>query len=272
MLASKYNSAMRKYFFVVVPLLFWGCEKTFDTVIDTSTDNYQVSSIAGIKDTVDLKVPGDSLLNIRLIFAPGSHVEQAYFDIYASDNSKLNSSPIYMQEIITNIFENSFILEKENPLGNYTVRFFASGNSGSTQQVALRTFFFNNGQDNISPVISNTVIEPDTVVVTQPTVIFTSVEASDSNGVNDLVEVYFIVYRPDSTTSNNKTILLDDGSCCPIPPSNLTSGDLIAGDGIFSRTIQVDQTNMKGTYRFEFQAKDRSGTLSNIINHYVLIQ
>ena len=263
---------MRKYYFLVVPLLLWGCEKTFDTVIDTTTENYQVSTIAGIKDTIDLKVPGDSLLTLRLIFAPGSQVNRVFFDIYASDNSRLNSSPIEMQEIITNVYENSFELQGEFPIGNYTVRFSVTGFDGNTKQVAAASFYFNNGQDNIAPVISNTSIEPDTVVVTQPTAIFTSVEAIDSNGVNDLVEVYFIVYRPDSTTSNNRTFLFDDGSCCPIPPSNLPSGDLVADDGIFSRTIQVDQTNMKGTYRFEFRAKDRSGTLSNIINHFVLIQ
>jgi len=36
--------------------------------------------------------------------------------------------------------------------------------------------------------------------------------------------------------------------------------------------IQINETNDKGTYRFEFQAEDRSGELSNIINHFVLIQ
>ena len=32
------------------------------------------------------------------------------------------------------------------------------------------------------------------------------------------------------------------------------------------------KTNDKGTYRFEFQAIDRGGKLSNIIDHFVLIQ
>ena len=50
------------------------------------------------------------------------------------------------------------------------------------------------------------------------------------------------------------------------------SGDETAGDGIFSRIIKVDQTNAKGTYHFEFTAKDRGGLLSNTINYSVLIQ
>lgn len=264
LLASKYYSAMRKSYFLLIPLLIWGCEKTYDNLIDTSTENYQVSSIAGIKDTVDLKVPGDSLLSLRLIFTPQSEVTKAFFDIYASDNSRLNSSPVEMQEVTENIFENQFILKRENPIGNYTVRFSASGLDGKNKQVAVASFYLNNGQDNLPPEIYNTVIDPDTIVVDTTTVIFTSVGVMDPNGANDILEVYFIVYKPDGTTNNSKVLLYDDG--------RVENGDKLAGDGIYSRLIQVDQTNQKGTYRFEFRAKDRLGDLSNIINHFVLIQ
>lgn len=256
---------MRIYLLLLVPLLIWGCEQTYDEIIDSGTDNYQVSSIAGIKDTVDLKVPGDSLLNLRLIFTPPSQVYKAYFDVFASDNSKLNSTPVEMYKIIDDIYENQFTLKRENPIGNYTVRFYAEGFEKGIKQVALGKFYFKNGQDNLPPVIANTVIEPDTVVVNQPTVIFTSVDVSDPNGLSDILEVYFIVYRPDGTSNNIKVILFDDGNTSE-------NGDLVAGDGTYSLLIQVDQSNQKGTYRFEFQAKDRIGDLSNIINHFVLIQ
>ena len=256
---------MRKIYFFLIPLLFWGCEKEYENIIDTGTDNYQVSSIHGIKDTVDLMIePGDTLLNLRLFFTPPSQVYKAYFDIYASDNSKLNPSPVEMYKIIDDLYENQFILKRENPIGNYTVRFSAEGFEGSAKQVALATFYFKNGQDNLPPVISNTIIDPDTVVVNQPTVILTSVQASDPNGLNDILEVYFVVYRPDGSSNNNRVFLYDDGTS--------ENGDLTAGDGIFSRLIQVDQSNQKGTYRFEFRAKDRIGDLSNLINHFVLIQ
>jgi hypothetical protein len=264
LLASKYYSAMRKSYFLLIPLLIWGCEKSYEEIIDSGTDNYQVSTIAGIKDTVDLKNPPDSLLNLRLIFTPSSQVYKAYFDIYASDNSRLNSQPVEMFEVTDNLYENQFTLKREYPIGNYIIRFYAEGFEGNLKQVALGTFYFKNGQDNLPPVVANSFIDPDTVVVTQPTVIFISVEASDPNGLNDILEVYFIVYRPDGTTNGNKVLLYDDGKS--------ENGDVTAGDGIFSRLIQVDQTNQKGTYRFEFQAKDRIGDLSNIINHFVLIQ
>lgn len=265
-LASKYNSVMRKSYFLIVPLLIWGCEKTFDTVIDTTTDNYQVSTIAGIKDTIDLKVPGDSLLNIRLIFAPGSEVSQAYFDIYSSDNSKLNSSPLFMQEVITNVFENSFILERENPIGNYTVRFFASGNSGNTQQVALRTFYFNNGQDNVAPVISN-LIMPDSIQAGE-TILFTVV-VSDSNGLNDVDFVFYEAYNPDgvkvvNTQGISQFPMFDNGE-------TQVNGDETAGDGIYTVILTFPATAQLGTWRFEFRARDRSRTFSNKIIHNIVV-
>jgi len=256
---------MRIYYLLLIPLLIWGCEQTFDNVIDTTTENYQLSSVIGIKDTIDLKEPGDSLLSLRLIFTPQSEINKVYFDIYASDNTRLNSAPVEMQEVLDKIYEQQFILLRENPIGNYNVRFSVTGLDGKNKQVAVSSFYFNNGQDNLSPIISNTVIEPDTVVVNDTTVIFTSIEAMDPNGANDILEVYFKVYKPDGTTNDIKVFLFDDGN-------TQENGDLIAGDGIYSRLILVDQSNDKGTYRFEFQAKDRSGELSNIINHFVLVQ
>jgi hypothetical protein len=267
---------MRKYFserlllnigiIILLFAFFLGCEKDFDTVIDIGSDNYQVISVTGIKDTVDLKNPPDSLLDLRITFSPESKVSRVNFDVYASDNTILNPAPVIMNRVSSsNTFENRFILGNNNPIGNYRIIFTVTGVEGISKQAAVSNFYFNNGQDNLPPVISNTVVEPDTVIVTQPTVIFTSVEAEDPNGLNDIDEIYFIVYRPDGTTNNAKVFLLDDGD-------TQQHGDLIAGDGIFSRLIQVDENNAKGTYRFEFQAKDRSGELSNVLNHFVLIQ
>jgi len=122
MLVSKYYYAMGKYFLLLIPLLIWGCDKTYDNVIDTSTENYQVTSIVGIKDTVDLKVPGDSVLNLRIIFSPQSEVNKPYFSIIASDNSQLNSSPIEMIEVANNVFDNQYILTSLDPIGDYTAR------------------------------------------------------------------------------------------------------------------------------------------------------
>jgi hypothetical protein len=264
-LASKYNSFMKKSIFLLIPLLIWGCEKTYDNLIDTSTENYQLSSVVGIKDTIDLKNPGDSLLALRLIFTPQSQVAKVYFEIYASDNSRLNSSPVEMQEVTENIFENQFILKRENPIGNYIVRFSASGNQGITKQIAVASFYFNNGQDNVPPVISNLVI-PDSIA---REIFFNfSVVVTDSNGLNDINEangVFFNLYRPDGTLVEQSPFFMRDNG-------DPALGDEIAGDGIFSFRNSFAQTAQTGYWKFVFQAEDRSKTLSNIIEHLLLVK
>jgi hypothetical protein len=255
---------MGKYFLLLIPLLIWGCDKTYDNVVDTSTENYQVTSIVGIKDTVDLKVAGDSLLTPRLIFTSQSNVNKVYFNIYASDNLILNSSPIEMEEISNNIFENQFVLNREDPIGNYSVKFSVTGFDGKNNQVAISSFYFNNGQDNVAPVISN-VNMPDTIQAGE-TIRFT-VEVSDSNGLNDVEFVFYEAYDPDGNrVVNTQGIyqfpMFDDGN----------NGDITAGDGIYSVILTFPTSTQLGTWRFQFQAEDRSNVLSNILNHYVLIQ
>lgn len=264
LLASKYYSAMRKAYLLLIPLLIWGCEKTYDNLIDTSTENYQLNSVVGIKDTIDLKTPGDSLLALRLIFTPQSKVGKVYFDIYASDNSRLNSSPVEMQEVTENIFENQFILKRENPIGNYTVRFSASGNQGITKQIAVASFYFNNGQDNVPPVISN-LIAPDTVTIgSDTTFIQLNLDVEDANGLSDVLSVWFDSYLPNGNpSSQNPIALYDDG---------ISGGDVTAGDGKYSRIVILPPVGVtKGTYRWEFRARDRSGTLSNQIIHFLVV-
>jgi len=262
LLASKYYSAMRKAYFFLIPLLIWGCEKTYDNLIDTSTENFQVSSIAGIKDTLDLKVPGDSLLSLRMIFTSQSEVSNAYFDIYASDDSRLNSSPVEMQEVTENIFENQFVLKRENPIGIYTVRFSATGLDGKSKQVAVGTFYFNNGQDNVPPVISNLVAPSSVTIGTDTTFIQLTIDVTDPNGLNDVLFVWFDSYLPNGNpSSQNPIALFDDG---------LNGGDITAGDGTYSRIVILPPVGVtKGTYRWEFRARDRIGDISNQIIHYL---
>ena len=128
----------------------------------------------------------------------------------------------------------------------------------------LGTFKFNNGQANIAPIISDDIVDPDTAIVTDTTIILTSINVFDENGLADIDKVYFVVYRPNGTTSGAQNVLFDDGLA--------SHGDQIAGDGIYSLIIQITSSNAKGTYRLEFQARDRGGKLSNIINHSLLIQ
>ncbi len=264
-IVAEYYSYMQKSLFLVIPLLLWGCEKTFDNVIDVSTENYQVSSVTH-KESYDLKNPGDSILTARIKFTSLSQILQVYFDVIASDDSKLNSSPVEMFDISNNLFSASFELKREYPNGRYTLNFIAKGTSGENKLVATSSFDFNNGQDNVAPEISNLMM-PDSVQA-GGTILFT-VEASDSNGLSDIEFVFYETYDPNGVRIvNSQGIfqfpMFDDGNTSE-------NGDVTAGDGIFTVILTFPASALEGTWRFEFQARDRSKALSNKIIHNIVV-
>lgn len=257
---------------LILLFIFIGCEKDYDSVIENYIPDYQVKLVSP-SDSIRYN-PVDSLVTVRIEFNSASTIQSVYCDVYASDDSKLNSSPLPLLDNgktangddVANdgSFANKIPLSESYPNGVYNIKYFVTDKSNSTNQVALGTFKFNNGQANIAPIILNDIVDPDTAVVTDTTIILTSINVFDENGLSDIDKVYFVVYRPNGTTSGAQNVLFDDGLS--------SHGDLTAGDGIYSLIIEIYSTNAKGTYRLEFQAKDRGGKLSNIINHSLIIQ
>lgn len=260
-------------FLLFISVIFFGCEKNFDLVIDQSPANYQVIGVRTI-DSVRY-IPNDSLILLTITFNSSKDVQHVFADIYASDGSMLNQNIFGLFDngkaengdiaAGDNTYSNKFPLSQFYPNGVYTIRYSTEDKNNFIKQVAIQNFRFDNGQSNAAPVISNDLIDPDTLIVNATVSIQVAIKAEDPNGLNDIESVYFVVYRPDGSSNNIKLELFDSGNIS-------LHGDQTAGDGIFSLKIQVDQTNMKGTYRFEFQARDRGKKLSNIINHLVLIQ
>lgn len=258
--------------FILSFLLLWGCEKDYTNIVDVENPSYQVVRV-NVKSS--FQYPIDTMAVFRLELNSSKDIKDVFCDVYSPDKKKINTAPLYLLDNgdpangdiqkDDNIYSAVFPLDSNQINGNYEVKYFVNDRLNKTNQVATSAYNYNNGKSNIAPVISNSIVDPDTVVVTTTTLILTSVQAYDQNGLNDIEKVYFVVYRPDGTTNGNQNILYDDG--------NLTEhGDETAGDGIYSLLIQINQSNTKGTYRFEFRAKDRGGKLSNIINHFVLIQ
>jgi len=94
-----------------------------------------------------------------------------------------------------------------------------------------------------------------------------SIKATDPDGQSDIQKVFFNSYRPDgSPSTGNPFQMFDDGNF------NGQSGDSEAGDGIYSLTVQLPTTTQRGTYRFVFQATDRSGAQSNEVSHLLRVQ
>jgi len=256
---------MRKIVLLLLPIIIIGCEQTFDNIIDVLQNNFQVISVGPTEDVI--YQPDDSLITITINFSNSSEVTNVFCDVFASDQSKLNASPFPLLDNGNNSFSNEFPLSEFYPNGVYNIKYYVKNADETLQQVAATSFKYNNGQNQVSPIISNLEI-PDSVE-TEETFIF-SVEASDANGLNDIDSVFFELYRPDGSIVEispgvTKFLMHDDGNF-------EVFGDLVAGDGIFSFKNSFAATAQKGIWKFVFQANDRSGNFSNIIEHFILIQ
>jgi hypothetical protein len=269
---------MKKSFLIILILLsvvYFGCEKDFDSLVDQSPSSFQVIGLRSI-DTVRF-IPGDSLLLMTITFNDVRDLKSTTSDIYSSAGSKLNSSSINLfdngrpengdQTSGDKTYSNKFPLSQANPNGLYTIRYFALDKNNVTKQVAIQNFNYDNGQANVAPVISNLSI-PDTVV-RNISFIF-SVFVADSNGLNDIEFVYFELFRPDGSQvfpspGVTKFLMHDDGNFDVF-------GDQTPGDGIYSFKNLFANTAQTGEWKFIFQAIDRRKNLSNPITHFLQVK
>ncbi len=267
---------MKKIFLasLCISVIYFGCEKDFDLLVDQSPALYQVTGVRTI-DSVKY-IPNDSLLLITITFNKSADLRSVFADIYASDGSKLNKNSFSLLDngkiengdfvLGDNTFSNKFPLSEFYPIGVYTINYFAQDKNKITKQVAIQKFKYDNGQTNIPPIISNLAI-PDTIA-RGFTFIF-SVFASDSNGLNDVEKVYFELFRPDGSQvdqeGETKFLMHDDGNYDVF-------GDQTPQDGIYSYKNSFGITADSGQWKFIFRAIDRGKKLSNIITHFIQVQ
>ena len=89
---------------------------------------------------------------------------------------------------------------------------------------------------------------------------------SDADGLSDVEKVEF--WNID--TPNNRFLMCDDGGLRPCGASE-ESGDGVAGDGRFTRRIFIESTNALGVNSLAFQATDRAGLTSEIVQKEIAI-
>jgi hypothetical protein len=81
---------------------------------------------------------------------------------------------------------------------------------------------------------------------------------SDPQGLQDIEAVFFQTVKPDGTFGSNGALfnMRDTGEAF--------YGDQVAGDGIYSIYIQVEQQNDPGKYYFHFYMRDKAGHRSEM--------
>ncbi|MHB1688786.1 MAG: choice-of-anchor X domain-containing protein [Ignavibacteriaceae bacterium] len=264
---------MKKNILLLLPIMFWGCQKEFNNVVDVSVNrNYAKSIIA--KNSVTY-MSSDSLITFGVVLNTSSGVSNVYCDIISPDGSRLNNQDIQLYDngkIEQNgdsvagdlTYSDKFPFSHYYLSGNYEIDFYTVDLSSNSNLIAKKYFYFNNSNTDVAPMISN-LVAPDTVTLSSTqTLIFVSVDVHDDNGLHEIQYVYFNSYLPNGNpSSSNPIYLFDDG----------TNGDVKAGDGTYSINVVLPPTGVtRGTYRWEFFAKGHGDLISNSIIHNIVVK
>lgn len=259
---------IKSVFLLAVVLAFSGCEKEFDTVVDNSIPVRTVKTITPISSFVTVEDTA-ILLSIKpLTIVSGDR----YFAEVSTLSGKITGpSPLELFDDglvsrgdITagdSVYTNKFPLSATYNNGDYKIEYYIQPAGSAGIKVGTQFFTYLNGQGNAAPVLAS-IQAPDTLTVTAPMSITLSIAVSDSNGQGDIDAVYFNTYRPNGTTNGITFYMYDNGQ----------APDVTSGDGRYSAGIVVDQNNLKGTYRFEFRAKDKAKKVSQPFIHFITLK
>ena len=153
-----------------------------------------------------------------------------------------------------------------NEFGIYSVRVQAFDRAGNRSPALVQTFQLASRIENLPPRIVS-VSAPDTVSRAAALIFTIRTVAEDPNGLADLRRVFFNSFLPDGKpASGNPFFMRDDGVI-----DNDGNGDRVANDGEYALVIAISRSNELGLYRFDFQAEDRGGLVSEKVVHTITV-
>ncbi len=264
-------------------ILFVGCEEGGTGTIDTVSISPQVSDALVSPDTVNvdtLSASGGTYTikatgRVKASDADGD-LSAVLLRIIGRDSATPFSETALHDDGVApdsaagdGLYAGSFEFELTRAeAGPYRIQIVASDSRGLESSALERTLYATRA--NSPPTLdAQSLVAPDTVdrPPSGSSLYFMSIAATDSDGLADVREVYF---RNLNSPSQAKQFLFDDGGV--VGPNGINSGDLFAGDGIFSIIFQVPFDVPTGLYQFAFQAADSFGDTSGTLIHNVVVQ
>ncbi|MGK9476991.1 hypothetical protein [Melioribacter sp. OK-6-Me] len=264
---------------ILVLSLFTACEDEIPTgVIESSRNSLVIKKII-VSDWFAYS-PNDSLFKFQVEINNSDFIKEFWVQLRLADGSETLIEYMALKDdgdltgsgdisAGDNIFSVLLPMSKQFPSGKYVIEgFVLEKNEASLDAKKVFAFYldYNSESENYSPEITE-VIVPSSGSVNQR--ITLSVKVSDPNGLNDIIEVYYELYRPDETQVKNsqgisKFPMFDDGN-------SSKNGDANAGDGVYTVFIRFPEGQPLGKWRFVFSARDRSGAISKPVEFYFIL-
>lgn len=165
------------------------------------------------------------------------------------------------------LFSGSIVFTaRRSDAGLHRVRFLAQDRSGlrSPALEATCNVIRNNARPRLD---SLSLAAPDTLrrPASGSLLFRVSISASDSDGLSDIQRVFM-----ENLATLTRFSLLDDGGAPQ--PGGITSGDSLAGDGIFSITFGLPSTASPGVLNYRLQAVDAVTDTSASVPYTLVVE
>lgn len=260
--------------------IFNGCNDIPNNVVELKNVDYKVVKISA-PDTLVYN-PSDSSFTSSISIKNTGTVKKVWFSISTLDGTNFLKENVIMSDNgdtqvsgdknkDDGVYTGKTILGKNINSAAYEIDYFVEDRIRSIPEsivkVGTKEFYFQSAIDNSPPELSDLSM-PDSVNRGESFVF--SIKVTDANGLNDIAGVYFELYRPDNSIVNTgsgdtKFPMFDDGNTSQ-------SGDVTAGDGIYSLKNSFGSTSQTGLWHFEFRAFDRAHALSNSVTKKLLVK
>jgi len=248
--------------FIFLLILLISCEEIPTEIIDIQTEDYVVTKITA----PDVVTFSDAVVN------------KIWFDISSLDgstelttlNTMVDDGNNGDTKKNDNIFTGKVKLDENLLSGKFEITYYIEDiiriKPNNIKKVGSRIFTYQSKAENVAPNISKLNILD---IITRGDKFSFSVVVSDSNGLNDIALVYYVLKDPSGKVIKNSQgisefPLYDDGA--------LNHSDDVAGDGIFTTNLTFPTSAAIGDWEFTFVAKDKGGLFSNTITHKVNVK
>ncbi|MFQ6604395.1 MAG: hypothetical protein ACE5D8_02465 [Fidelibacterota bacterium] len=276
--SPSYFPAMRRIITPLLTMVFWACPGTTTDPIPNDPLTEQTFTFLQSTNQLYFAVTVKSPL-------AGGRVDSVWVDWYGKDTANvadhfmLNDSGLAGDIIIGDNIWSRKVFNQPGSLTNVIaatdsgVIYLRFGADFGTQVATVTDSFY---LGNLTPNIVSVTV-PDTII--RPTsgyqLYLITCTVQDANGLDDIRWVGFRSYNTvlDSFMNNGNYIYLyDDGSQDTLYLPDITSGDVTAGDGIYSFRALVSSGSTAGVYDWIFEAQDAAYAFSDTVIRRVVVQ
>jgi hypothetical protein len=179
--------------------------------------------------------------------------------LYNDGNMEIHGDAVAGDSIFSIKLDSTFGAAKH---GGYNLLFYAEDSYGDKNlNVPYHHIYIENSAPGFKSIyVPSSIVRP----LSEYNRKLMTVEVADAQGLADIDSVYFYSLRPDSTWAEDKIpfLLVDNGLPFNLGNSFIETGDLVAGDGIYSFSLVVNNNAMLGTRTFFIYIRDKAGNLS----------